>query len=32
MMEIIDDYYLSLEVEKAKKSDEKPIRVDINEL
>ncbi|TKI70017.1 antitoxin [Sulfurimonas crateris] len=32
MMDIIDDYYLSLEVEKAKNSDEKPIRVDVNEL
>lgn len=32
MMDIIDDYYLSLEVDEALKNTEKPIRVNINEL
>lgn len=32
MIEIIDDYYLSLEVEKALNNDEKPIKVTLDEL
>ena len=32
MIEIIDDYYLSLEVEKALNSDEKPIKVSLDDL
>ncbi|PID47638.1 MAG: antitoxin [Proteobacteria bacterium] len=32
MMEIIDDYHLSKEVEEVLKSNEKPVRVNINDL
>ncbi len=32
MMDIIDDYYLSQEVDNALKSKEKPIRVNIDDL
>jgi len=32
MMEVIDDYYLAQEVEEALKSNEKPIRVALDDL
>lgn len=32
MIDIIDDYYLSLEVDESLKSGDKPIKVDINDL
>ena len=32
LMEIVDDYYLSLEVKNRLSEDEKPIKVDIDEL
>lgn len=32
MMDIIDDYYLSKEVDKALKSNEKPVKVNLDDL
>jgi prevent-host-death family protein len=32
MMEIIDEYYLAKEVEKRLRDDQKPVRVELNEL
>ena len=32
MMEIMDDYYLSKEVEERLKDDEKPVRIELDEL